>query len=153
MVSYANVNAFKLNMFDVGLLGAASRLDVSTLPSDNALFEKFKGALAKQYVRQQPMASDKVVHGYWTYNSSTSEVDLIYDYGGEVYPVEVKAETNLCAKSLRFYSEKYHIEKLLRLSLSGSRDQGCVRNVPLYAAGMLPGCLKDKANSRDERTR
>ena len=136
--SYEDVGAFKLYLLDVGLLGAASRLDVRTVIEGNRLFEEFKGALTEQYVCQQLVASGQVVPYYWSAENSSGEVDFVYDHANAVVPVEVKAEENLRAKSLSAFAKKYGIARSLRLSLSGWRDQGWIVNVPLYAANMLP---------------
>ena len=75
--------------------------------------------------------------------NSTGEVEFLYDFGGEVVAVEVKAETNLKAKSLAAFAQRYGIERSLRLSLSGWKDQSWVTNVPLYAANLLPDGLPE----------
>ncbi|WP_307974856.1 ATP-binding protein [uncultured Parolsenella sp.] len=139
---YRDLNAFKLYFLDVGLLGAASGLDLKTIVSGSALFEEFKGALTEQFVCQQFVATGELVPCYWSAENSTGEVDFLYDYGGRVVPVEVKAETNLKGKSLSSFAKKYGIDRSLRLSLAGFRDQGWVVNVPLYATNLLPGVFE-----------
>lgn len=57
--------------------------------------------------------------------------------GFVVYPIEVKAEENLRAKSLRAFNERYEGMNPRRFSMSGFRDQEWMRNVPLYAIGNL----------------
>lgn len=52
---------------------------------------------------------------------------------GVVFSIEAKAEENLRAKSLRAFSERYDGVRSVRFSLSGYRDEGWMRNVPLYA--------------------
>ncbi len=47
--------------------------------------------------------------------------------------IEVKAEENLRAKSLRVFKEKHPDAVALRFSMSGYREQNWMRNVPLYA--------------------
>lgn len=138
LASYRDLSAFKLFFLDVGLLGAASRLDAETVVAGSQLFEEFKGALTEQYVCQQLMASGEVVPYYWSAENSSGEVDFLYDYRNEVVPVEVKAETNLKGKSLAAFAKRYEIERSLRVSLAGFKDQGWVRNVPLYAVNLLP---------------
>ena len=49
-------------------------------------------------------------------------------------PIEVKAEENLKAKSLKTYYEKYLPEKAVRMSLSDYKEQEWLVNLPLYAA-------------------
>ncbi len=135
---YTDLTAFKLYFLDVGLLSAASGLALKTIVGKTELFEEFKGALTEQFVCQQLIASGKVTPRYWSAENSIGEVDFIYDYEGEVVPVEVKAETNLKGKSLSAFAKKYGIDRCLRLSLSGFKDQGWVVNVPLYAVNLLP---------------
>ena len=104
----------------------------------NRLFTEFKGALAENYVCQVLNASSKVTPRYWSAENSTGEVDFVYEWKGRVVPVEVKAEQNLRSKSLRAFLNRFHLERGIRLSLSGFEIQPWVTNVPLYAAGLLP---------------
>ena len=48
-------------------------------------------------------------------------------------PVEVKAERNVHAKSLRAYYDKYHPEETIRLSMNDYRQEEWVENIPLFA--------------------
>ena len=136
--TYEDLSAFKLYFLDVGLLGAASRLDASTLVDGNRLFTEFKGALTENYVCQSLIATGKVEPRYWSAENSTGEVDFVYDYAGRVVPVETKAELNLRAKSLRTFVERNGLGPGVRLSLASFERQDWVVNVPLYAAGLLP---------------
>ncbi len=103
---YVDPSAFKLYFLDVGLLAAASGLALRTIVEKSRLFEEFKGALAEQYVCQQLVATGKLAVRYWSASNSGGEIDFLYDYDGEVVPVEVKAETNLKAKSLSSFAKK-----------------------------------------------
>lgn len=51
--AYEDRDAFKIYLLDVGLLGAASRLDASVLVDGHELFSEFKGALTENYVCQE----------------------------------------------------------------------------------------------------
>ena len=137
--AYENKDAFKLYMLDVGLLGAASHISPTTLIDGNALFTEFKGALTENYVCQELLAEGGIHANYWSSDKSDGEVDFVYEANGAVIPVEVKAEVNLRAKSLRSFVSRYDIKKGYRLSLAGFTDQGWVENIPLYATTMLPG--------------
>lgn len=141
LASYEDKEAFKIYLLDVGLLGAANRLDASVLVEGNHLFQEFKGSFTENYVCQELVASGKVVPYYWSAESSSGEVDFVYDYGRHVVPVEVKATTNLQAKSLRLFVERYGLGKGLRLSLNKFKEQDWVVNLPLYATGLLPQWL------------
>jgi uncharacterized protein len=59
-------------------------------------------------------------------------------YNGRVIPIEVKAEENLKAKSLRVLVEKFNPGKAVRISMSDYREQDWLVNLPLYAVGKLP---------------
>lgn len=88
-------------------------------------------------------ATEKVIPYYWSAESSSGEIDFIYDYDRQIVPVEVKASTNLQAKSLRLFVEKHHLGRGLRLSLDGLKEQDWVVNLPLYATGLLPDWFAD----------
>jgi len=133
--AYADNPAFKLFMLDVGLLGAMSGLDSSTVISGNKMFEEFKGALTEQYVCQQLVSDCELQPFYWSAENSRGEIDFLVQEEGRIYPIEVKAEENLKSKSLRAFNEKYASMNPRRFSLSGYRDDNWMRNVPLYAVG------------------
>lgn len=136
--AYEDLSAFKLYFLDVGLLGAASRLEASTIVEGNRLFTEFKGAVTENYVCQSLVATGKVQPYYWSAENSSGEVDFVYDFAGRVVPVEAKAELNLRAKSLRSFVERNGLAPGIRLSLAGFDHQDWVVNIPLYAVGMLP---------------
>jgi predicted AAA+ superfamily ATPase len=135
LVSYADESAFKLFALDVGLLCALSGLDASSIVDGNALFTEFKGALTEQYVCQQLVSDCDLKPFYWSAENSSGEIDFLIQRGSGIYPIEVKAEENLRSKSLRAFSERYPDTVPRRFSLSGFRDQGWMRNVPLHAIG------------------
>lgn len=137
LISYMEMNSFKLYLLDVGLLAAMGSLDARTLLEGNRIFQEFKGALTEQFVAQELTAAGMELYYYSSENSS-GEIDFIVQRGGQVIPVEVKAEENLQAKSLREFCKKYHPETAVRTSMSGYRQQDWMTNVPLYAlAGYL----------------
>ena len=135
--AYEDRSAFKLFLVDIGLLTAMGDIDAKTLLEGNKIFSEFKGAMTEQYVLQQLNSSDRYVIYYWSAERSTSEVDFIVQYGGMVVPVEVKAEENLQAKSLKVYMEKYSPKVSIRTSMSDFREQGWLTNLPLYALNEL----------------
>ena len=131
--SYADIAAFKLFLLDVGLLGAMARLDKETVIGGSAIFEEFKGALTEQYVCQQLISECGFAPYYWSAGNSSGEIDFLVQDGSDVFAIEVKAEENLRARSLRAFKGAHHEVKAVRFSLSGYREQDWMRNVPLYA--------------------
>jgi len=135
--AYEDRSAFKLFMVDVGLLTAMGDIDAKTLLEGNAIFSEFKGALTEQYVFQQLKSTDEYVINYWSADRSTAEVDFVIQYKGVAVPIEVKAEENLQAKSLKVYTEKFNPQVTLRTSMSDFREQDWFTNIPLYGISEL----------------
>ncbi|MBQ7944634.1 MAG: DUF4143 domain-containing protein [Lachnospiraceae bacterium] len=125
--------SFKLYLLDIGLLGALSELDAESILEGNSIFIEFKGALTEQYVLQQIVSDTKYKPYYYAGEKSTYEVDFLIQKGKNVVPVEVKAEENLRAQSLKVYCEKFQPEYAVRTSMSNYREQEWMTNVPLYA--------------------
>ena len=135
--AYADMKAFKLFVLDVGLLGCMTGLHQRTLLDGNALFVEFKGALTEQYVCQQLKTLADLELCYYTNDRGSCEVDFVVDTGGRVMPLEVKAETNLRAKSLKTYREKFSPELVIRTSMADYRKEDGLVNLPLYAIGQI----------------
>lgn len=131
LISYMDMSSFKIYMADVGLLGAKCNLDAITLLEGNTIFTEFKGALTEQFVAQELASAGMELYYYSTDNSS-GEVDFVVQRAGKVIPVEVKAEENLQAKSLRALCKKYTLPDAVRSSMSNYRVQEWMTNVPLY---------------------
>ncbi|ULJ61934.1 ATP-binding protein [Wielerella bovis] len=130
-------NAFKLYGLDVGLLSAQSHLDTSVLLEGSRIFTEFKGALTEQYVLQQLIANQENPVFYWATEKGTAEVDFVLQQKQAVIPIEVKAEENLKAKSLKVYVEQFSPKHAIRLSMADYREQEWLINMPLYAMGVL----------------
>ena len=135
--AYEDSGAFKLFILDVGLLGAMGDIDVKTLLAGNSIFEEFKGALTEQYVLQQLRQIPNLAIYYWSSERATSEIDFLVQSLGVVIPIEVKAEENLHAKSLRAFCQKYSYTLAVRTSMSDFRKEDWLTNLPLYAISEL----------------
>lgn len=131
--AYEDLRAFKLYIVDVGLLGCMTGLQQRTLLDGNDLFTEFKGALTEQYVCQQLKTIEDLGIYYFTNDRGSCEVDFVIDTGEKIIPVEVKAEVNLKAKSLRVYKDKYEPEVSLRTSMADYKKEDWLVNLPLYA--------------------
>lgn len=135
--AYIDFSSFKLYLLDVGLLGALSELDAESILEGNSIFTEFKGALTEQYVLQQLVSDTKYKPYYYAGEKSTYEVDFVIQKGKNIVPIEVKAEENLRAQSLKFYCDKFKPEYAVRTSMSDYRQQDWMVNVPLYAVRNL----------------
>ena len=132
--AYEDLKAFKLFVVDVGLLGCMTGLHQRTLLDGNDLFVEFKGALTEQYVCQQLKTIEDLGVYYYTNDRGSCEVDFVIDTGEQIIPVEVKAEVNLKAKSLRTYKGKFEPEFSIRTSMADYKKEDWLVNLPLYAA-------------------
>jgi predicted AAA+ superfamily ATPase len=141
--TYEDPGAFKLFMVDTGLLSAMVDIDSTTLLEGNAIFTEFKGSLTEQFVSQQLRSIFDFPVYYWSAERSTTEVDFLVQQDGRVIPVEVKAEENLQAKSLKAFWEKFRPEISLRISMSDFRKQDWLINLPLYAISVLGRVITD----------
>ena len=135
--AYEDLKAFKLFFVDVGLLSCMVGLRQGVLLDGNALFKEFKGALTEQYVLQQLKTLKGVQTYYWTAERGTAEVDFVIDTGNAVIPIEVKAEINLQAKSLKTYREKFNPALSVRTAMADYRKEEWLLNLPLWAVGEL----------------
>lgn len=135
--AYEDLKAFKLFVVDVGLLGCMTGLRQRTLLEGNDLFVEFKGALTEQYVCQQLKTMEDLDVYYYTNDRGSCEVDFIIDTGEQVVPVEVKAEVNLRAKSLKMYYEKFSPQISVRTSMADYKREEWLVNLPLYAIDQI----------------
>ncbi len=131
--AYEDLKAFKLFVVDVGLLSCMVGLRQQTLLDGNDLFVEFKGALTEQYVCQQLKNVEDLNIYYYTNDRGSCEVDFVVDTGEQIIPVEVKAEVNLRAKSLKTYHEKFSPTVSIRTSMSDYKEEDWLINLPLYA--------------------
>ncbi|MBQ6698004.1 MAG: ATP-binding protein [Oscillospiraceae bacterium] len=135
--AYEDLKAFKLFVVDVGLLGCMAGLRQRTLLDGNDLFVEFKGALTEQYVCQQLKTIRDLDVYYYTNDRGSCEVDFVIDTGEMIVPVEVKAEVNLRAKSLKTYREKFSPEVSVRTSMADFQKEEGLVNLPLYAIDQI----------------
>ena len=131
--AYMNFSAFKLFLLDVGLLGALSELDAGSILEGNEIFVEFKGALTEQYVLQELISDTNYTPYYFGTNSQNFEMDFMIQKGKDAVPIEVKAETNTQAKSMKAYYQKYKPEYAVRISMLKYEEQDYLTNIPLYA--------------------
>lgn len=133
--SYEDKSAFKIYAIDIGLLGAMSELDAATIVKGNAIFTEFKGALTEQYVLQELKRTKSLY--YWSKPNARQEIDFLIQQEGEIIPIEVKAEENLMAKSLRQFVAENQTQTAYRISMSAYRQEEWMTNLPLYAVSLL----------------
>lgn len=129
--AYSNQSYFKLYMSDIGLLRRIARLPAASIFEESTLYSEFKGSLTENYVLSELVNLHEDVPYYWK-SGNTAEVDFIVQFEGKIVPIEVKASTNVKARSLGVYREKYKPELSVRTSMLNLKYDEGLLNIPLY---------------------
>jgi predicted AAA+ superfamily ATPase len=132
--SYEEFNAFKIYVHDVGLLSAMAGATEKIILDNENIFREFKGSLAEQFVCQELVAAG-LQPVYWSPENSLSEIDFLVQIDNLIVPIEVKSGTNLRAKSLKVYMDKFKPTIAIRSSQADYKLSGGVYDVPLYMLG------------------
>lgn len=130
---YEDMSSFKLFLLDCGLLGALSETPPEQILIGDNVFEEYKGAFTENYVLQQLKSLPRTFVYYYSNDNSTLEIDFVVQHDAHVIPIEVKAEENLRAKSLRQFVTDNPGLHGVRFSMSDYREQDWLTNVPLWA--------------------
>ena len=136
MAAYDDLSAFKLYLVDVGLLRRMARLAPTAFGEGNRLFTEFKGALTENYVLQTMLTQFEVPPRYWSQTNPPYEVDFLLQRENDVFPVEVKSETNIAGRSLKKFKELYpdKFKLRVRFSLNNLTLDDDLLNIPLFMA-------------------
>ena len=130
---YEDMSSFKLFLLDCGLLGALSETPPEQILIGDNVFEEYKGAFTENYVLQQLKSLPRTFVYYYSNDNSTLEIDFVVQHDTHIIPIEVKAEENLRAKSLRQFVTDNPGLHGVRFSMSDYREQDWLTNVPLWA--------------------
>ena len=136
MSAYDDLSAFKIYLVDVGLLRRLAHLAPTAFGEGNRLFTEFKGALTENFVLQTLLTQFEVVPRYWSQNNPPYEVDFLIQRENDLFPVEVKSETNTTSKSLKKFKDLFpdQIKLRIRFSLENLKMDDEVLNIPLFMA-------------------
>ncbi len=131
--SYEDLSAFKIYLFDVGILRELAKLEPIFLEEPNAMFKEFKGSFTENYVLQSLMMQFGEIPKYWT-SENKAEIDFVIQYKNEIIPIEVKSDENVKSKSLAIYQQKYNPKIRIRYSLKNLQYKDGLLNIPLFLA-------------------
>jgi len=134
--AYDDLSAFKIYLVDVGLLRRLSQLAPTAFGEGNRLFTEFKGALTENFVLQTLLTQFDVMPRYWSQTNPPYEVDFLIQRNNDIFPIEVKAQTNIKSKSLRKFKELFgeQVKLRIRFSLDNLKLDGDILNIPLFMA-------------------
>jgi uncharacterized protein len=128
---YADYSKFKIYLLDTGLLGALLNLSSDTILKPNELFLEYNGAFVENYTCLELLKTLEQDVFYWS-SEREAEVDFVFQWENDIYPLEVKSGLNRNTKSLRSYAERYQPKLLLRASPRNFIQSEDFINVPLY---------------------
>lgn len=130
---YEDLSAFKLYLLDTGLLGALANIPPEQILTKDNELSASKGAFTENYVVTQIATTRDTTMCYFSNDNHTLEIDMLLQERSNIWPIEIKAEENLRSKSLSTFVKNNPNLIGLRFSMSDYRDQGWMRNIPLYA--------------------
>ena len=134
--AYYDLSAFKIYLVDVGLLRRLAQLSPTAFGEGNRLFTEFKGALTENYILQSLLPQFEVMPRYWSQSNPPYEVDFLIQRENDIFPVEVKSETNVTSKSMKKFKELFpdQVKLRVRFSLENLKLNDDVLNIPLFLA-------------------
>ena len=143
MSAYDDLSAFKIYLADVGVLRRLAQLAPTAFTEGNRLFTEFKGSLTENFVLQTLLTQFEVTPRYWAQNNPPYEVDFLIQRENEIFPVEVKAESNTRSKSLKKFKELFpdKVNLRVRFSLDNLKLDDDVLNIPLFMADRTDSLL------------
>ncbi len=134
--AYDDISAFKIYLVDTGLLRRLAQLSPTAFGEGNRLFTEFKGALTENYVLQSLINQFEVIPRYWSQSNPPYEVDFLIQRENDIFPVEVKFDTNITSKSMKKFKELFQdkVKLRVRFSLDNLKLDDDVLNIPLFMA-------------------
>ena len=92
--------------------------------------------MTENFVLQSLITQFEVAPRYWSRSNPPYEVDFLIQRENDIFPVEVKSETNTASKSLRKFKELFpdKVKLRVRFSLENLRLDDDVLNIPLFMA-------------------
>ena len=139
--SYADATSFKLYLCDVGLLRRLARLPAQVVLESYGIYTEFKGVMTENYVLGELVKHVDATPYYWV-SGNSAEVDFIVQCGAHIVPIEVKAESNVKARSLAEYRKKYAPPVSIKTSMLDEISGNEVRLIPLYLIGTMGALIQ-----------
>jgi len=130
---YDDRTSFKVYLSDVGMLTSLSRIRYKDLLPDAD--NMYKGGIVENYVCQQMKLRHPEL--YYFKPSDSMEIDILYDDGENIIPVEIKSGRHRRSTSLNNYRKKYCPDHAVRISEMNFGSSDGLISVPLYAAFCL----------------
>lgn len=137
---------YKTIFLDIGLLQSMSGLGAEILNPEK-IMDTHRGALAEQFVGQELLhlfrgENPRLFYWFREAKSSSAEVDYLWAYQGQIYPVEVKSGKSGTLKSLHLILQEYKLPRGIRFSQKPLQRTGSLVSIPLYLVSQLSRLLQ-----------
>ena len=129
-MAHTSESAFKLFLFDVGLLGAMAKIPPEVILKYD--YGSYKGYFAENYVAQ---ALSTAGTSLYSWQEKRAEVEFLLQHDGKAIPLEVKSGFVTKSQSAKNFAEKYHSPYRIILSAHNFSQTPSIRCFPLYWAG------------------
>ena len=121
---YADATFFKVYMSDIGLLRKKSGVSHKIILEDAQLYKNFKGAFTENFVLTELTAQG--ISPYFWKSQNTAELDFLFEYETDIFPVEAKAEIHTRAKSYGQFCKKYNPTAGFKFSMKNIGVSPCL---------------------------
>ncbi len=134
--AFQKENQFKLFCFDVGILGAISKLAPKSIYKYD--YGTYKGYFAENYTAQEFKYSG--IDQLYAWKENSAEVEFLVEVNGNAIPVEVKSGFVTQAKSLKVFVQKYSPDFRTIISAKNLKidHENKIHQYPLYLAAHFP---------------
>ena len=133
--AYYKENAFKLFLFDIGILGKMCDLSPKSILDYN--YGSYKGYFAENFVLQELLCSG--LKSLFCWHEKMSEIEFLINKDESTIPIEVKAGKNTKSKSLNIFDQKYSPKYSIILSSNQYKfiENKKIFYLPLYLTGKI----------------
>lgn len=139
--SYADSSFFKIYLSDVGLLRRMANVPADVILDSSSIYSEFKGAVTENFVLNELTKTLRAPLYYWTSDNS-AEIDFVVQSNSCVVPIEVKSETNVKARSLSVYIDKYQPKYAIKTSMKSDVGGDRIYQLPLYLINQINRFIK-----------
>lgn len=140
LMAYIDNESYKLFLNDTGILTSLTEIDTYEILLENDY--SFKGVIMENYVAQELSKQEYSLY-YWSRKSDrgNAEVDFLIQDKGNIYPIEVKAGTDMKSKSLDIFNNMFDPKFSIKISSKnfGYNAEKKIKTIPLYAVF----CIKE----------
>ena len=131
--AFDRLDAFKLYLFDTGLLKCMAGIENSAILLRSDF--QFKGPLTENFVLQQLKTHFHPDPRY--FSTRYGEIDFLVQNGRQIIPIEVKGGEDKSAPTFKSFIANYNPETAIRFSEMGYLKNGSITNIPLYLADFV----------------